>query len=235
MLVSCVYVWVCVCGCVGGCGCVCGWVGGCGCGWVCAPVPLLIIPPPPFARSTEADVVLNLLSPEAHDNALLPNALGEYVFEGQKALAMRTFRGVTTQFSLLFVLKQSPDNSGYLISKSTLAGSRFYSLYASALSRAVFLYYRIAGSAVQRRVVFPVALNDGIAHTVLLSVRGREATFRVDGRTISTQTLDGLIDDCGVSSQDCILDLGQRSSLSGKSFFFKGAISDARIFYTVAL
>ncbi len=181
------------------------------------------------------DVVLDMLSPEVHNNALLPNSIGEYVLDGQSSLAMRTFRGVSTQFSLLFVLKQSPDNSGYLVSKSTQSGSRFYSLYASALSRAVFFYYRIGGSSVQRRVVFPIALNDGISHTVLLSVRGREATFRVDGNTVSTQTLDGLVDDCGSPSQDCVLDLGQRSSISGGSFFFKGTVSDARLFYTVAL
>lgn len=81
----------------------------------------------------------------------------------------------------------------------------------------------------------PAVLSDGLVHSVMMSVRGRQATLRVDGATVATRTLDGFVDDCGVASPSCVLYLGQRADSGTNTFPMTGLISEARLFYTVAL
>ena len=66
-------------------------------------------------------------------------------------------------------------------------------------------------------------------------MRGRQATLRVDGKTIATSTLDGFVDDCGAAGPNCKLYLGQRADSGTNTFPFTGLITEARVFYTVAL
>lgn len=185
----------------------------------------------PAAEATDA---LDLLDPANNDGSIVPDG-NTYRFSGSQGLLVTRHSGITSKFSVTVDLVQTAGTSGYLFAKTTAAGSRFYSLYSSAISRSVIFYYRIQGSTTLRNVRFPVGLSDGSQHAVLLSVDGTTATLRVDATTVGQATLDGLVDDCGAPSSDCQLLVGQRASARGNFRFFTGVITEARLFTATAL
>jgi len=92
------------------------------------------------------------------------------------------------------------------------------------------MYYTGAGSAATRRISFPVSIADGEQHRILLSARGLTVALKIDDAKPILRTLQGAVQDCGVSSRDCVLYVGQRSSASGGVYGFRGIVSRLLIF-----
>lgn len=138
--------------------------------------------------------------------------------------------------AIKIAMRQTGTTSGsYIFAKSNAAGARFYSLYAGT-DGTVRMYYRVGTSTTIRRVTFDYSLNDGRLYRVLLSVDGEAASLFVDDVRIGDpQTLAGPIGDCGASTDDCVLYLGQRASPQGGAYRLLGAIHDARFINGAAL
>lgn len=159
-------------------------------------------------------------------------------FEGEnRTLFLTGSRGFTvtshdysaaSSFSIAMVIRAVPDDSGYMFSKATAAGSRFYSLYVSSTRRAVSLYY-LSGSSGLTRLDWNVDLSDGGIYHVLLVVEGITVRLYVDDIQIGDrQTLGAPIQDCGARTADCLLTIGERPSPGGGAHRLAGLFYDAQ-------
>ena len=189
-----------------------------------------------MAPSTaQAQRPVNLLFPANTDGSLSPAADGSVFFPGSLGLRVTGANGVDGNqgFAIALNVEQVPGTSGYLFAKTDAAGSRFFSLYASQVSQSLTFYYRTAGAATQRTVRFNYDLDDGQAHRLLLTVRGRSARLSVDdGASFDDEVeLFGAVDDCGAYSLNCIFSLGQRLTTSGTTLAFSGRMYFAFLYY----
>jgi len=181
------------------------------------------------ATSASETVRFDLLAVHNND-AAVPYVSGAYVFNGSAGLEIFNYPTASASFSVAIQFLGQTGRSGYLFAKSDAAGSRFYSLYMTASTRQVYLFYRVVGDSSVRFLRFSVWLNDGGQHTVMLSINGTAASLLVDTSFSETQELAGLVDDCGVRTADCIMFIGQRPSISGGVSRFYGRVS-AALFY----
>ena len=85
-------------------------------------------------------------------------------------------------------------------------------------------------------VHFPVDLADGKVHLLLLSVSAPSARLVVDGELIATRDVGvDTLSDCSPAGINCLLYIGQRSSVAGGAFRFSGQIFLADLYPTEAL
>lgn len=175
----------------------------------------------------------------AGDPRVLPLAgggLGQVVLRGLTGPRIRSFRAVSTSFSVgCNVSFTATSSTGYLWAKSNLGGTvRRIALYVNG--RGLRFFYKPVGSSGHTSVNFPVAsLFDGAFHTVVLAVSGQTATVVLDGTLLPQQALVGVVDDCSAVDPDCIFFLGQRSSTSPlTTWTMSGTIASANLYYTEA-
>ena len=183
---------------------------------------------PTSASPTSAPPVqaFDLLLPAHHNQAVARRPDGSYCFDGTNHLALNTVPAVAGSFSLAVVVQlQANAQDGYVLAKSTAAGSRFYSLYVTSTD--VRMYYRQQGSSSQHVQRWTVAIRDGAPHFVTLSVTGTTAVLLVDGVLFPAATLLGQVADCGAIGSDCVLHIGNRAP--GR-FFLQGCLSRAWLF-----
>lgn len=173
-----------------------------------------------------------MLDTANNDNAVPATSGFARTFDGTNALEITSFDSITRNFLVQVVATHT--SSGYYLAKSTAAGSRFYSLYYSSNSENLIFYYRTGGATSQVSVRWPVVLNDGNEHHIIFEVLGTTAELFVDGSSLGTRGLAGIVDDCGVRSSNCVMFVGQRSSSAGGAFRLTGEIADARLWYNRA-
>jgi hypothetical protein len=123
---------------------------------------------------------------------------------------------LTLPFTYSVNLTLSSGSAGFIFAKTDASATRRYSaLYYSRVSRALRYFYSFAG---QTEVVTfsSVQLDDGLSHSILLSVTGgpplAQVHLRVDGSTTAfVQSLRGVPEDCGATSPGCLTYIGQRA------------------------
>lgn len=144
---------------------------------------------------------------------------------------------VSSSFSIVARVSQTPGTSGYILAKSTPTGSRYYGLWGTQNSGRVYFYYRTPGSSNVRSVVWSnVNLNNGAVRNILFTVVDDVAMLVVDGRDFGQRSLNGPVDDCGSPSPSCQLFVGQRPALDSTFFLpFNGAIFNLRLYQEDAL
>ena len=193
---------------------------------------------PTTAGTTAATPMVDMLAPGNNDGSITGGSTG-FVFDGLTGLKVTEHPAVGTRFSVFLRVAVTAGTSGYLWAKSDLSGDvRYFSLYARASQASVYLFYTPQGSSSTAFAKFPFQLSDGNLYRVLLSVDGNQATLRVSGLTANfanTQPLAGLVQDCGVPAANCVLYLGQKSTLGGGSLQLSGRMTSAKLYYQHAL
>lgn len=188
--------------------------------------------------------MVDLLNPAVTDGSIQADERGVFVFNGTAGMEVADLRrvasaGVDSGFSVAMTVRLTRDEAAYLMAKSTLSGSRFYSLFYSRLAQGLRVYYRIVGSSTMRSVTFPVFLNDGRWHRILLTVDdSQQARLLVDETQLGPVALAGVVDDCSGQSlpRDCVLYVGQRASATASSTFpFVGEMTSAKIYLQTVL
>eukprot|EP00055_Hartaetosiga_balthica_P013827 m.72737 g.72737 ORF g.72737 m.72737 type:complete len:1754 (-) comp8396_c1_seq1:31-5292(-) len=185
---------------------------------------------------------VDLLSESNRQNvgAVQTTTDGGIELDGKSAVIIPSFHkavvGSPLSFTVTITVNVARGTSGYIFSKTTDTGSRYYGLYCSLLQKTTF-YYRIEGFATQHLVSFPVDLSDGITHRVMLTVKSTTASLYVDNALVKNVTLAGTVDDCATPSSSCILQLGRRadSSFVNGRFFLTGTIEHAILFSGVQM
>lgn len=149
----------------------------------------------PLTTTTPTGAV-DLLDAAGHDEGA-PLVDGSYQFDGSTALQVLTFPTVTgTRFALAMLFRAAPGSSGYLIAKSTVSGSRYYSLYFTSTTEQVYFFYRVTGETTIRFLRFTARINDGVEHSLILSVDGTACSLFVDDTLVGQQQLHAAVDDC---------------------------------------
>lgn len=138
-----------------------------------------------------------------------------------------SLRSIQKQWTFAAEVTQHPQTSGYVFAKSSLARSdgasiRHFALYSNG--RGLRFYYTNKNKK-RRSVMFPTAVNDGKRHQILLYVSFQNVFLAVDGRSIVRKRLTGKIGDCGRTTSQCVLHLGQRQGDHGGSAWpFQGTL-----------
>lgn len=120
--------------------------------------------------------------------------------------------------SLTFLVKIPAGSSGYVISKSTRSGSRYFGIWVGPTTAKVlvFFYRKKGTSDTQHSVAWPILVADGTMHEINLVVDETTAELSVPTLGYSgEESLDGTLDDCGGGVDDddgdCITYLGRRA------------------------
>ena len=114
------------------------------------------------------DLVLNMMDPALNGGGAALDLDGRYILDGTSGALINDHRRITREFTVQCTIRQVLGTNGYIMAKTTAVGSRYFSLYSSAVSRAVIFYYRMPGSAVQRRVVYSVGEYLAIRRAIFL-------------------------------------------------------------------
>ena len=178
---------------------------------------------------------LDLFSEATLEAEALPWIDGFVAFNGSRGVSISRFVPVSSSFAFHVTMQQSNRSMGYIFAKCDQTGSRFYSLYSSSFG-AVYFYYRSPGSATVHNVMWSAALNDGRTHTVDLYVEHQAALLAVDGTSLGSHTLVGLVDDCGNAPPECQLLVGKRAAvMTDGVFFFEGLMHNATLVFNQAV
>lgn len=154
---------------------------------------------------------------------------GAFLFDGTNGLEIINFPTFNESlFSIGLVYGQQPFTGGYLLAKTASSGYMYWGLFQSADSPTLFFYYRPINSPSLQFVSFPVALNNGQVHALVLSINTTTAHLSVitsDQEVTFNAALVAPVQDCVGA---CVLTLGQRANSSAASATgFMGAITDA--------
>jgi hypothetical protein len=127
-------------------------------------------------------------------------------------------------FNLEVIARSTPGTSGYYFARTSASGHRYVSLYKRSSSKTLVVFYSTGDRRRQHSLSVDFgAFDNGATHSVTMAVVANQLIVSVDAvgrsRLSVTATLDGIIDDCGAASPDCITYLGRRHQLGGGAGF----------------
>ena len=179
--------------------------------------------------------IVNLLSPNITQGDALRNSNGSVSFDGATSLRLTDQGPLLGSFFTLYFEVLQTSASGYIFAKASRTGVHTFSVFPVATAAQLFLLYKYGSNQAGQIVFGDVNLRDGKLHRVMLSVRNATVELRVDDKPVQSKLLAGPILDCGAAATDCIVDLGQKPSLSGAHARWAGTLAQAALFPRVAL
>eukprot|EP00041_Stephanoeca_diplocostata_P037075 m.1384296 g.1384296 ORF g.1384296 m.1384296 type:complete len:2410 (+) comp24974_c0_seq3:273-7502(+) len=157
---------------------------------------------------------------------------GAVVFDGSAGRVLTRAHppfvaGAAGTFAVAVTATVASGDSGYLFAKTNGDGAvRYYSMYTSAVTDQLRLYYRSGGRT--RAVVFAVDISDGRPHAVVLNIVGLSVLLQVDASVFRAR-LAGSVEDCSGPSPDCVFILGARSTTSSRGLVVRGTMQYAQL------
>jgi len=145
----------------------------------------------------------------------------------------------STKFHLLDAFTFTADfrtvsgRSGYLYARTNADGTkRHFGIYVAGASDSIRVWYHPVGAISSESLQFSLAapVNDGVWHSIMITVMGLTLTLFVDGSNLPSQQLSGPISDCGLTGPDCLSVVGARTNAGRLSSGLRGIIRSAVLF-----
>lgn len=138
---------------------------------------------------------------------------------------------LTGKLSFVFLVKQTADDVGYILSKTNDDHTAYYyeiRLYNYGAYHYLYFYYGHAGDTTDSEgISLPSRIDDGEYHLVILTIDEPALKYYIDGSYIGEDTLDG-----DMLSADFPVYIGQRSDGVQR---FDGALDVTTVFKDKAL
>lgn len=161
------------------------------------------------------------------------HADGSVVFSGGKGLVFAHVPPTQLQtWTVSCAVTQAAASFGYIFAYTGPLGQiRHAALYSSTALR---LYYYAGGA--RRSVAFPVRVDDGQRHRILLTVAAGRVHLRVDDGAVHTATLRAPIDPCNLAVDTCFFTVGHRvDALAGGRFHLTGVLHHITMLLNAAM